>query len=453
MNEKNDKTPPPEPATLKSVIQEFLRERLKPKLEEVLKTENKLSEEDFEKREESDLKRQQLLKAYVIENWVADAARRVSQIQQVTHALKFSHPDARGSSLYSQGIPAAGELTVGSQSINEKLFADVVGNAAALDVNKFLSLQVDGETVLSRAIRGDVELQQVFSDNVEEAKEWMVSFAGILESKDEPASHKLAKQLYWPLDNGRYHILSPLFPSSLVHVVWEKIREDRFSEKAKEARKARNNGVSHPHGYREYPDVAVQQFGGTKPQNISQLNSVRHGENYLLPSCPPNWQSSTVFPPFGRTIFGPLLMNHGPVKSLLNTLHKFLVSVKDVNSKINIRDKRKELVAYVCDALLHYAAQLQSLPGGWTLDKNCRLNRDEKYWLDPGRSELDEEFAVARAQGDWQKGICKSFANWFNARLSGKRNSLPMGDDEAREWSKVLGKELQIMEKELDIND
>lgn len=31
--------------------------------------------------------------------WLADAARRVSQIQAVTHALKATHPDARGSSL------------------------------------------------------------------------------------------------------------------------------------------------------------------------------------------------------------------------------------------------------------------------------------------------------------------------------------------------------------------
>ena len=32
--------------------------------------------------------------------WLADAARRVSQIQAVTHVLKATHPDARGSSLH-----------------------------------------------------------------------------------------------------------------------------------------------------------------------------------------------------------------------------------------------------------------------------------------------------------------------------------------------------------------
>jgi CRISPR-associated protein Csy1 len=32
--------------------------------------------------------------------WLADAAHRVSQIQAVTHVLKATHPDARGSNLY-----------------------------------------------------------------------------------------------------------------------------------------------------------------------------------------------------------------------------------------------------------------------------------------------------------------------------------------------------------------
>lgn len=37
---------------------------------------------------------------YDYSTWLADAARRVTQIQAVTHVLKATHPDARGSSLF-----------------------------------------------------------------------------------------------------------------------------------------------------------------------------------------------------------------------------------------------------------------------------------------------------------------------------------------------------------------
>jgi CRISPR-associated protein Csy1 len=37
---------------------------------------------------------------YDYATWLTDAARRVSQIQAVTHVLKATHPDARGSSLH-----------------------------------------------------------------------------------------------------------------------------------------------------------------------------------------------------------------------------------------------------------------------------------------------------------------------------------------------------------------
>jgi CRISPR-associated protein Csy1 len=65
-------------ATLvRNTVTGFLHDRLQPKLD-------KLKDGDEEAR-------QKLLADHQPQNWIADAARRVSQIQQVTHALKFSH--------------------------------------------------------------------------------------------------------------------------------------------------------------------------------------------------------------------------------------------------------------------------------------------------------------------------------------------------------------------------
>jgi len=89
----NSMAPPASVASIKAVINAFLQERLQPKLE-------KLKPEEEEQR-------QALLQDYLPANWIPDAARRVGQIQQVTHALKFTHPDARGSSLSVAGKSSA----------------------------------------------------------------------------------------------------------------------------------------------------------------------------------------------------------------------------------------------------------------------------------------------------------------------------------------------------------
>ena len=144
-----------------------------------------------------------------------------------------------------------------------------------------------------------------------------------------------------------------------MHTLWKTVREDRFSDEAKAAREARKAGIAHPHGFREYPEMAIQSFGGTKPQNISQLNSERYGENYLLPALPPNWQSPAIRPPFAvNSVFDRVFSNRPRVRELVRTLRAFLESVVDYNN-LAIREKRAELTAYLCDEALLYAAELR----------------------------------------------------------------------------------------------
>lgn len=434
----NSLSPPATSQQIRSAVLGFLQERLQPKLDEL--------------KEEDDEQRQQLLATYLPENWIPDAARRVCQIQQVTHALKFTHPDAKGSSLSMAGNPEAGELQVGTHSIRDQLASDVVGNAAALDVYKFLRLSVGGKSLLDYACKQDPALAAALSNDAEQASIWMAAFSTLAQAKGQPASHKLAKQIYWPLGKGEYHLLAPLFPTSLVHGVWKTIREDRFSETAKAAREARRAGIPHPQGYREYPNVAIQNFGGTKPQNISQLNSERHGENFLLPSLPPTWHSEAIRPLFHMdSVFDRLFGNRSEVKRLTKELRDFLVSVEEANSSLRIRNKRAELVGYICDELLQFAAELHELESGWSLDPECRLNPEEQCWLDPERRKVDEAFAAQRCRSDWQESICRRFGNWLNARLNTEKT--PMGEAEAQHWQTVLDKELGMIRMELDFND
>lgn len=430
----NSLAPPGSVASIKAVIGTFLQERLQPKLEKL--------------KPEEDEQRQQLLLDYLPATWLPDAARRVGQIQQVTHALKFTHPDARGSSLSVAGNPAVGEAAVGTHTVADTLSPDVVGNAAALDVYKFLRLSVGGKTILDLAVTDDPALATSLSDDADQAQAWMSAFASLAQAKGQPASNKLAKQVYWPVEGKNYHLLAPLFPTSLVHGLWKRIREDRFSDEAKAAREAKRNEVAHAHGYCEYPNVAIQNFGGSNQQNISQLNAERHGENYLLPSLPPSWKSAEVRPPLAvNSVFERIFGSRPRVRELVRILRDFLVSVEHAGTNERIRNKRAELAALIRDEALQYAAEVQQLEPGWTTQPECQLNSAEQCWLDPERADQDTDFASLRRRGDWQDEICQRFGNWLNARLT--TPNTPMDAVSAAHWREVLDKEMRMMRNEV----
>src|SRR5690606_24973529 len=78
-------------------------------------------------------------------NWLLDAAKRAGQLTMATHPGKFSHPSAQASAVIASCEAASdGYLRTG----NVRYELDVFGNAAAMDVYKFLTVQLeDGRTV------------------------------------------------------------------------------------------------------------------------------------------------------------------------------------------------------------------------------------------------------------------------------------------------------------------
>ncbi|HBO5731161.1 type I-F CRISPR-associated protein Csy1 [Pseudomonas aeruginosa] len=425
--------PTPTWQELRQFIESFIQERLQGKLDKL--------------HPDEDDKRQTLLATHRREAWLADAARRVGQLQLVTHTLKPIHPDARGSNLHSLPQAPGQPGLAGSHELGDKLVSDVVGNAAALDVFKFLSLQYQGKNLLNWLTEDSAEAVQALSDNAEQAREWRQAFIDITAVKGAPASHSLAKQLYFPLPGSGYHLLAPLFPTSLVHHVHALLREARFGDAAKAAREARNRRESWPHGFSEYPNLAIQKFGGTKPQNISQLNSERYGENWLLASLPPHWEGQEVRAPLQQaSVFEHHFGQSPEVAELTSTLRRFLATT--AHNNLAIRQYRAQLVGQICGEALQYAARLRELEPGWSASPDCRLHEAEQLWLDPLRVHTDEAFMRRRLWGDWPVEVSERFANWLNQALTSK--SLVMGEAEAKQWRQDLGKELKMFKEVLD---
>lgn len=386
-------------------------------------------------------------------DWVQGAARRAPQLQQVTHAVKFIHPDARGSCLYARGNAAAGDILIGTHTLGERLVPDVVGNAAALDVYKFLEQEVEGKSLLQWAVQRDEDFLAALSDDPAQAEAMAAAFASLLDAPEPLTSHRLAKQIQWPLgataEEG-YHLLNILHPSSFSHEVWWQISRDRFSDEAKAARAARKAGLSCAGEIRDYPWLVVQNFGGSKPQNVSLLNSVRRGEHYLLSSLPPAWTSSPVQALKAReSVLTGAFGHRQSVRQWCTTLKEFLAEVADQENNRHLRARRQALSESIRDEFLQFAAEAWELPPGWTGDHDCQLHPVEQCWLDPWRAETDPDFAQQYRAGTWRDDICRRFALWLNGQLHMDKKT-PMGAPEAAHWQTLLEKELRLLRLEID---
>lgn len=426
--------PDPQRVTeLRALIADFLQKRLNDKLE---------------KLDPDDPQRAELQRKFVPAAWLDDAARRVGQIQAVTHTLKQIHPDSKGTNLYTPPQVLPDLEVVGSHCLGQEFASDVVGNAAALDVHKFLKLAHQGNSLLSLALARDADLAAALSADSAQAAAWMDAFVGLIKPRGQVASHTLAKQLYWPTgsdphDDANYHLLAPLYASSLAHHVFQTVQDDRFSDEAKAAREARKAGQFSDRPVREYREMAVQKIGGSNQQNVSQLNSERGGNNYLLASLPPVWLTVEIKPLLNT---GSMFLRYGrrpAVRLLVKTLLAFLKS--DPSRNVETRLYRSELVDTLIDEFLQLSAELGSLPPGWSQSAECQLPSVEKHWLDPDGAEQACADSGRPLPTDTNERISAGFANWLNAQL---RDVLPMGDPEFLEWRKQMSEQIKAEERE-----
>lgn len=370
--------------------------------------------------------RRELALRYETRHWLTDAANRAGQINLVTHAAKFTHGDSKSSSVYSEVKNSEGYLSTASL-VNPS--ADAVGNAAALDVAKLLQTEIEGDSLLACLKRGEHQPLQAFAQDASQLSQWVEGFSRALTTRD-PASHKLAKQIYFPVEEG-YHLLSPLFSSSLAHAMHQKMVSYRVIDEAKNARRARKHQQWHEKPVVIFPDTAEMHFGGTKPQNISALNSGRGGRVWLLSAQPPVWQRQEKPPENLTSLFRSGGEFDRAAYSIVKRLTDLLISVKNYQNQA-IRQARERYVDELIDLLFVQAADLQRPEWqGWS--QQCpMLKTHQQYWLDPWRSLHDDAFRQARDRDDWQKTVAEDFARWLNYRL---RQNLPdIGKTEKAYW-------------------
>ncbi len=366
---------------------------------------------------------------YSIPVWVANAAKRASQLSLVSHPAKFSHPDAKTSPVLFIGeFKPDGYLCSGNVPTHQQ---DVIGNAAALDVYTFLSLSLDdGKSVLAHFEQQTALLKSLLKTDEDTFQVWRKQFLAIKQNCTNNKTYSQLKQVYFPIAED-YHLLSILYPSSLMTEHRERLRELKFSDATKQARDAKKKNEFHETGFNEIFGLLTQHFGGTKPQNISKLNSNNGGEAWLLPCIPPSLQAQYVALP--NIDFFKAMHWDKQLTELLKSLHKLLFT--DYNN-VDIRAARKRVMTYLFEWVLERAARLQMQPAAWSQAEGFALPEEQQIWLDALFAEQRNMETV------WREKIAKDIAAWlmvaYERSRKVKQDAEQLGTTEAKAFEREL---------------
>lgn len=363
---------------------------------------------------------------FLLANWLPDAAKRAGQISIASHPCTFSHPSARKnkngyvSSIIAKNKPSAdGFLRSGNVAVEP----DALGNAAALDVYKFLSLPMSDQRSLLVHIEQESELaRQLLEVPTCDYQTLRDGFLKMIDSDQASVSSSKIKQVYFPVAEGEYHLLSLLTHSGHLFELRKRLDAMRFGELVKEARESKKANRFHPEGYQEIFGLTTIGFGGTKPQNISVLNNQNAGKAHLLPSIPPNLTPREIRLP--KTDFFKECFTAWQAKEVLEALHRLFKA--DYNN-INIRDGRDYRIQQYVDLVIEKMWQVRLFLTGHQGDLPSELPLEQKVWLYP-------EFESQREQeNEWLDKITRQIARGLINHYSRSKvisNPLLLADQE-----------------------
>jgi len=327
---------------------------------------------------------------FLLENWLPNAAKRAGQMSLATHPCTLSHPSARkNKNGYATPVIAKGENRADGYLRTGNVVAetDALGNAAAIDVYKFLTLEMSDGRRLIDHVHSESELAiKLLTINCESYESLRSGFLAMIETDggDVVTSSKI-KQVYFPVGSD-YHQLSILSHSGLIFELRKRIDDLRFSDDVKALRELKRKNEFSERGFSEIYNLTTIGYGGTKPQNISVLNNQNGGKAHLLLSAPPELQKRDVrFPK--RNFFGESLRYYD-CKEQLEALQKLF---KTEYNNVLIREGVDFRLQELMDRIMGRMWAVRAVAEDQYRSESAQLKQHQKIWLCEGFIQDREE--------------------------------------------------------------
>lgn len=376
-----------------------------------LKSNLKLAKNDVEIKE----KEIECESIFSLALWLPKAAKRAGQISISTHPCTFSHPSARKNnngyvtSIIANSIQSDDGFL---RSGNTIVASDALGNAAALDVYKFLMLQMQDGMSLIQHLEQDTELalalltiKQQGAMSYAELKD---GFLAMITSGGENVTSSKIKQVYFPVADD-YHQLSILTASGMVFELRKRLDDIRFGDEITIARAKKKGNEAHG-DFKEIYQLTTIGYGGTKPQNISVLNNQNGGKTHLFMSAPPVLNIRDI--QFPVADFFSQSVRYFHCKGSFNQLHKLYLQD---NNNMHVRARRDEYYQAIIDYVIEKMWAVRRVAADQYYAHTNQLSSAQKTWL------CDEHQQLRETRDDWLESITKSVTSFL---FHGYKNNL-----------------------------
>ena len=365
------------------------------------------------------------LHEYIIENaakkgktpadWFDAMVMHMNECHLASHVGKFTNPDIK-TTVCSHSKKVAGYVTTGGSTCSLDILtpAQYLGSASLL-----LSPVTPDKNVLEAVITRDKEPEkelELLSLPIEKLQKKVQEM--LEDSQKEPeATDTHLRQVYFPIAEGEYHLLSVMPSSCLALEMYQRIRAINGHKINCYDKKSENYGKP----CEEVTGLTMIGFGGSKPLNISALNSRCGGKTYLLSSLPPSLPARKIRLP--KSDFFRESIWYKQQSSALYRLHAYM---KQDRNTIEIRQAIHDLVDEMISAVLFAAYQIRAEKIGWNEEEAySQLPTAQKIWL-------DDAYAEERKETSWADDISSSFARWVirsYEKLLGE-DAIKLGDAE-----------------------
>ena len=348
-------------------------------------------------------------------DWFDAMVMHMNECHLASHVGKFTNPDIK-TTVCSHSKKVAGYVTTGGSTCSLDILtpAQYLGSASLL-----LSPVTPDKNVLEAVITRDKELEkelELLSLPIEKLQKKVQEM--LEDSQKEPeATDTHLRQVYFPIAEGEYHLLSVMPSSSLALEMYQRIRAINGHKIDCCNKKSENYGKP----CEEVTGLTMIGFGGSKPLNISALNSRCGGKTYLLSSLPPSLPARKIRLP--KSDFFRESIWYKQQSSALYRLHAYM---KQDRNTIEIRQAIHDLVDEMISAVLFAAYQIRAEKIGWNEEEAySQLPTAQKIWL-------DDAYAEERKETSWADDISSSFARWVirsYEKLLGE-DAIKLGDAE-----------------------
>ncbi len=370
------------------------------------------------------------------EKWIEWALNNGRGIYLATHVAKLSHSSSKSSSIdyrFYEGLRTSKEGYV-STEIGQNIIIDrAYPDNALSSIASFYSLLVD-DCFIGDLFRQDAfPYLKVFTSSEEKPKKWAKLFKAHIR-EDKKSSHFLSKQVFFPVNKEKYHLLLPLVSSSMAHALHLRFQE-YFSADSEKARKQSANNKYHPCLVVFYPNRATLKVTQSNHSNASSLNGKRGGRLTSLATRPPKWTGRQSLPLHQSNLFDRKLgyRLREEIKSLQDLLR--VIKAKEVGmKKPEMYRAIVKNVDNIAQALFDEINKINliSEQRGWTLNSQFPIH--QQLLFEPDRD--DEAAKAEKNTRQWLEQIADDFSAWLNAQL--KHKTLNLTSIQQRLWKDIF---------------